>query len=105
MEKNPVKGFLTFLMCVIFLAFSLGSYAQTTVSGNVTGEDGAAIPGVSIVVQGTTQGTISDIDGNYTLALPDGAEILEFSYIGMLTQEVEIAGKTTINVVMKADVI
>ena len=105
MEKNPLKGFLTLLMMSVFMAFSLGSYAQTTVTGNVTGEDGAGIPGVSIVVEGTTQGTITDIDGNYVLTLPEGAEELTFSYIGMLTQNVEIAGQSTINVVMKADVI
>ncbi|WP_321343207.1 TonB-dependent receptor [uncultured Draconibacterium sp.] len=105
MEKNPLKGFLTLLMMSIFMAFSLGSYAQTAVTGSVTGEDGVGIPGVSIVIEGTTQGTITDIDGNYTLTIPEGAEKLTFSYIGMLTQEVEIAGQSTINVVMKADVI
>ena len=105
MEKNPLKGFLTLLMMSIFMAFSLGSYAQTAVTGTVTGEDGVGIPGVSIVIEGTTQGTITDIDGNYTLTVPEGAEKLTFSYIGMLTQEVEIAGQSTINVVMKADVI
>ncbi len=105
MEKNPLRGFLTLLMMSVFMAFSLGSYAQTAVTGTVTGEDGVGIPGVSIVVQGTTQGTITDLDGNYTLTLPDGAEKLTFSYIGMLTQEVEIAGQSTINIVMKADVI
>nr|WP_319501526.1 TonB-dependent receptor [uncultured Draconibacterium sp.] len=87
------------------MAFSLGSYAQTAVTGTVTGEDGIGIPGVSIVIVGTTQGTITDIDGNYTLTVPEGAEKLTFSYIGMLTQEVEIAGQSTISIVMKADVI
>ncbi|WP_303918937.1 TonB-dependent receptor [Draconibacterium sediminis] len=105
MEKNPLRGFLTLLMMSVFMAFSLGSYAQTAVTGTVTGEDGVGIPGVSIVVQGTTQGTITDLDGNYTLTLPDGAKNLTFSYIGMLTQQVEIAGQSTINIVMKADVI
>ncbi|WP_394706714.1 SusC/RagA family TonB-linked outer membrane protein [uncultured Draconibacterium sp.] len=105
MEKNPLRGFLTLLMMSVFMAFSLGSYAQTAVTGTVTGEDGIGIPGVSIVIVGTTQGTITDIDGNYTLTVPEGAEKLTFSYIGMLTQEVEIAGQSTISIVMKADVI
>lgn len=105
MEKNPLKGFLTFLLFAFFLAFSLGSYAQTAVTGTVTGEDGVGIPGVSIVITGTAQGTITDIDGKFTLPVPDGAEKLTFSYIGMLTQEIDIAGQTTIDVVMKADVI
>lgn len=105
MEKNPFKGFLTFLMCAFFLAFSLGSYAQTNVTGTVTGDDGAGIPGVSIVIKGTTQGTVTNIDGNYNLPIPEGATQLEFSYIGMLTQEVEIGDQTTIDVVLKPDVI
>ncbi|WP_346854806.1 TonB-dependent receptor [uncultured Draconibacterium sp.] len=105
MEKNPVKGFLTLLMMSIFMAFSLGSYAQSAITGTVTGEDGMGIPGVSIVVTGTTQGTITDIDGKFMLEVSDGAETLTFSYIGMLTQKVEIGDKTSIDVVMKADVI
>ena len=105
MEKRRSKGFKTFLFLAIIMAFSLGSFAQTTITGSVTGEDGAGIPGVSIVVVGTVQGTITDIDGNFTLSVPESANKLMFSYIGMLTQEVEIGDQTTINVVMEPDVI
>ena len=105
MERRLRKGLRTFLFLAIVMAFSLGSYAQKTVTGTVTGEDGAGIPGVSIVVVGTVQGTITDIDGSFTLDVSEGAEKLMFSYIGMLTQEVEIGDQTTFNIVMKPDVI
>ena len=105
MEKRQRKGFKTFLFLAIIMAFSLGSYAQKTVTGNVTGEDGAGIPGVSIVVMGTVQGTITDIDGNFTLSVPSDDAKLQFSYIGMLTQTVTVGNQTVINVVLKADVI
>lgn len=105
MEKSRFKGFKTFLFLVIAMTFSLGSYAQSSVTGTVTGEDGIGIPGVSIVVEGTTQGTITDIDGKYTLTVPEETSKLTFSYIGMLTQTIEVAGKTTIDVVLNADVI
>ena len=105
MERRLRKGLRTFLFLAIVMAFSLGSYAQKTVTGTVTGEDGAGIPGVSIFVVGTVQGTITDIDGSFTLDVSEGAEKLMFSYIGMLTQEVEIGDQTTFNIVMKPDVI
>ena len=105
MEKRLRKGFKTFLFLAIIMAFSLGSYAQKTVTGNVTGDDGAGIPGVSIVVVGTVQGTITDIDGNYTVSVPSETAKLQFSYIGMLTQTVTVGDQTVINVVLKPDVI
>jgi len=105
MEKTRRKGLKTFLFLAIIMAFSLGSYAQKTVTGNVTGEDGAGIPGVSVVLEGTVQGTITDIDGNYALAVPSNEAKLQFSYIGMLTQQITVGDQTVINVVMKPDVI
>ncbi len=105
MEKKCPKGVLAFLLIAIFMAFSLGSYAQTTVTGKVTDAEGLGVPGVSIVILGTTQGTITDVDGNYILAVPEGATKLIFSYIGMLTQEIEIGDQTNINIALKPDVI
>ncbi|MCK5782790.1 MAG: SusC/RagA family TonB-linked outer membrane protein, partial [Flavobacteriales bacterium] len=78
---------------------------KKTITGKVTDEKGESIPGVSIVVNGTTIGTISDNDGNYTLEIPDDAEIIEFSFIGMKTQEIEIGNQSTIDVIMEPDVI
>ncbi len=105
MEKNGFRGFLTFLLLVIFMAFSQGSFAQKTITGKVVDTDGAGIPGVSVLIVGTAQGAITDVDGNYTLPVPATATKLMYSYIGLLTQQIDIGVQTTINVVMKPDVI
>lgn len=76
---------------------------QPTVTGVVTDQQGLPLPGVSIVVKGTTTGTVTNTDGNFTLTLPQGAETLQFSFVGMRTQEIPIAGRTTFTVVMKEE--
>ena len=73
------------------------------VSGKVTDSSGASLPGVSVVVKGTTNGTISDANGNFSLSnVPENAT-LQFSFVGMKGQEVAIGNKTSINVVMEED--
>ncbi len=74
------------------------------ISGRVTDEDGEGLPGVSIVVKGTNQGTVSDLDGNYSLEVPSEETILVFSSVGFATQEIVVGGRTTINVEMVTDV-
>jgi TonB-linked SusC/RagA family outer membrane protein len=87
------------------LTFSF-SYAQDrTVSGKVTSaEDGSAVPGVNVVVKGTTTGTVTDLDGNYKLTVPASGGILQFSFIGLQSQEVEIGSRSVIDVAMASDV-
>ena len=64
MEKNHLKGFLTFLILAVLLAFSLGSQAQQKqISGQVVDQNGVGVPGVTIIVKETTVGTVSDVDG------------------------------------------
>ena len=75
------------------------------VSGKVTDSSGAPLPGVTVVVKGTTQGIITDVDGNYTLVKVPGDATLVFSFVGMKTQEEAVAGKSLINVMMKEDAI
>jgi TonB-linked SusC/RagA family outer membrane protein len=71
---------------------------QKSVSGKVTDGSGGSLPGVSVVVKGTSNGTITDADGRYTLnRIPENA-ILQFSFVGMKMQEVAVDGKSTINV-------
>ena len=73
------------------------------VTGSVTGaEDGSALPGVSVVVRGTTIGAVTDFEGNYTITVPDGSAVLMFSFVGMVTQEVPVDGRSTIDVVLEA---
>jgi TonB-linked SusC/RagA family outer membrane protein len=97
---------IAFFFSILLFMGNMALYAQTRViTGTVTSaEDDAPIPGVSIAVKGTTLGTITDIDGEYTIQVPQDANVLIFSFVGMQTQEVEIIG-TTINVVMESDVV
>ena len=75
------------------------------VSGKVTDSSGVPIPGASVVVKGTTTGVTTDNDGNFSLTLPADAKTLVFSFIGMRTQEINIANKTLINLVMQEEAI
>ncbi|MBG8553417.1 SusC/RagA family TonB-linked outer membrane protein [Hymenobacter guriensis] len=76
--------------------------ADVTVTGRVTDEKGEAMPGVNVVVKGTTVGTQTDVNGQYSLVAPDNA-ILVFSFVGYTSQESAVAGRTSINVSMAAD--
>lgn len=75
---------------------------QTDISGTVTDADGAPLPGANVVVKGTTNGTQTDFDGNYTISAEADATLV-FSYIGFSTQEVAVNGQTTINVSLAED--
>ena len=76
---------------------------EKIISGKVINENGEGLPGASILVKGTTQGTITDADGNYTLSVPGNATTLVFSFIGYLQEEVEIGERTVIDVRMVLD--
>lgn len=78
---------------------------QKSVSGKVTDASGGPLPGVSVVVKGTTNGTITDANGNYSLSKTAGNSILQFSFVGMKTQEIPVSGKTAINVTLVEDAI
>ena len=76
-----------------------------TVSGRVTDEKKEALPGVTIVVKGTTSGVTTDIDGNYSIVVPNpDSTVLVFSFIGMEKQELTVNGRTELNVIMIEDV-
>ena len=80
-------------------------HAQNTVSGAVTdAEDGGVLPGVNVVVKGSTIGTVTDIEGSYSLSVPDGETILVFSSVGYLGQEVAVGNQSTVNVTMNPDI-
>ncbi|WP_346863399.1 TonB-dependent receptor [uncultured Draconibacterium sp.] len=78
---------------------------KITVSGRVTDETGQALPGVTVVVKGTVQGTVTDTDGNYSLTDVSENVTLIFSYVGMQKQEIAVAGKSAINVTLQPDAI
>jgi TonB-linked SusC/RagA family outer membrane protein len=91
----------------IILTNSASSVLQQsqTISGRVTDSSGSPLPGVTVVVKGTTQGTITGTDGNYSFSNIPSDAILVFSFVGMKTQEIMVSGRTTINVVMQEETI
>lgn len=99
-----MRRFLLVLMAFSVVAFS--AYSQErSVSGKVTSsEDGSALPGVNVVVKGTTSGTVTDADGNYKLSVPSNGGALVFSFIGLQTQEVVIGDRAIIDVALSLDV-
>ena len=97
---NLVKGSIFMLLWI----FSLGVFAQNiTVRGSVNDENGEALIGVTVQVQGTSIGTVTDFDGNYVLENVGQSATLEVSYVGMQSAMVSVNGRTTINVVLEAD--
>jgi TonB-dependent starch-binding outer membrane protein SusC len=96
----------SFVLMAIFMAFSLGSFAQQkALSGKVTDNTGAPVAGATIVVKGTTLGVVTNLDGVYQLSVPATAAILQCSYIGMKTQDMQIGNQTVINLTMQPDLI
>jgi TonB-linked SusC/RagA family outer membrane protein len=78
---------------------------EKTISGKVTDSSGAPLPGVTVVVKGTTQGTITNADGEFSLSIPSDTETLRFSFVGMKTQEIPVDGRTTFTVIMEEETI
>ncbi|MCF8222608.1 MAG: TonB-dependent receptor [Bacteroidales bacterium] len=99
-----MKKISVLLMFLAFLSLQLVQAQTREITGTVTSaEDGSSLPGVQIVVVGTTIGAITDVDGNYSIDVPEDATALQFSFVGLATQEVEIAGRTVIDVEMTED--
>ena len=86
------------LLLSMSLALVLCTYAQRTVSGKVTDSGGEGLPGVTVVIKGTTNGTTTDIDGNYQLQVDGDDAVLVFSSVGMETQEVAVSARSVIDV-------
>ena len=95
-------GILPLILFGFAISFAFGQ--ERTITGNVTSEEEGAIPGVNIVIQGTTQGTVTDVDGNYSLVVPGPDAVLVFSSIGFTTQTVNVGSQSTIDVVLLPDV-
>ncbi len=93
---------LSFFMSMLLIG---SAYAQERmISGRVTSlDDGGPLPGVTVLIVGTSEGTQTNLNGEYTISVPASANALEFSYIGFSTQTITIGGRTTINVVMTTD--
>lgn len=93
------------LMCFsLLMVFQLWAQ-ERVVSGKVTSaEDGSSLPGVNVVLVGTAGGTVTDVEGNYKLTVPSSGGVLRFSFIGLVSQEIQIGGSTNMDVKMAQDV-
>jgi TonB-dependent SusC/RagA subfamily outer membrane receptor len=101
--SRPHENPMVFLVCIFMAVFSFqAAVAQNTISGKVTDNSGP-LPGVNVVVQGTTNGTVTDFDGNYSIRVPEDATTLVFSYIGYTTRQISINGRTEIDITMTED--
>lgn len=95
-----MKKFLLVTSVVCTMVSSV--WAQSTIKGTVSSE-GENLPGVSVLVEGSAAGTVTDIDGNYSVEVPSGSNTLIFTFIGMATEKVDIGGRSVIDVSMRAD--
>lgn len=94
------KWAFLFLLCVMS---TLGAFAQDrTVKGTVLDSMGETIIGANVMVKGTTNGTITDMDGNFSLSVPDNAKFLEVSFIGYETASVSIPQSNIIKITLKS---
>src|SRR5436190_14390028 len=94
------------LVCAaFFFALGIASAQDRTVSGRVTStEDSSPLPGVNVVLKGTTNGTVTDSDGAYKLNVPASGGSLVFSFIGLTTQEVNIGDRSVVDIGLGLDV-
>ena len=90
------------LALTLVLSLIVGTVSAQTVNGNVVDETGEAVIGATVMEKGTKNATVTDFDGNFTINMGD-SKVLVISYIGMQTQEINIAGKSSVNVVLKED--
>lgn len=98
MKKLCIKTLLVFFLT----AFNSLHAQEKTITGTITDVTGVPLGGVTVLVKNTTNGTSTDFDGNYSLKVNKDA-VLVLSYIGFVTQEITVSGKTVINVAMEED--
>lgn len=104
LPKGKWTRMLLSMVLLMVLTTSM-AFAQKEMSGKVIDETGATIPGVSVVVKGTTTGTITDMDGKYSLTVPAATKNLSFSFVGMVAVDMPIGQSNVINVTMKSETI
>jgi TonB-dependent starch-binding outer membrane protein SusC len=101
-EPWRLRLLIAFLLAILFLPASV--YAQQVVTGKVTDETGAGMPGVNILVKGTTNGTTSDVNGDYNISVEDATATLVFSFIGYNSIEQVVGTQSTININMTPNI-
>jgi len=99
-----MKKLKMFFVCILFAGIQIVNAQTKSISGTVTSmDDDLTIPGVSVMVKGTTIGTVTDIDGKYNLNVPADAKTIVFSFVGMKTIESPLTS-SVVDVKMESDV-
>src|SRR5690606_17182827 len=101
--STPLWRLCALVFSMMFTA-SLAFAQERTISGQVTAEGEGPLPGVNVLVKGTSQGTVTDVEGNYRLNVPSSESVLVFSSIGFATEEITVGTQTTINLNMMPDI-
>jgi len=94
---------IKFLILIFLLGTASASWAQTSITGTVTDEQSAPLPGATVLEKGTTNGTTTDFDGNFTIEVADQNAVLEVSYIGFSTTELPLNGQSNVMVQLSED--
>jgi len=100
-----MKRFVCFLLFMALGTLTMFGQAREISGTVISDEDGEPLPGVSVSVKGTSVGTITDVGGKYVINVPQDGEILVFSFVGLLTRELEIGSSTVVDVVMEQDLL
>jgi Ca-activated chloride channel homolog len=100
-KRNALLKLAFVLFAIVIIAMGLKS--ERLVSGKVTDVSGTVLPGVNVMIKGTSNGTVTDVDGKYNIKVPDEKCVLVFSFIGYKAQEIEVLGKNVVNVTLKEE--
>jgi TonB-dependent starch-binding outer membrane protein SusC len=104
MKRNYQELSKLLMLLLVGITMSSFSFGQTTISGSVSTKQGDRLPGVNVLIKGTAQGTTTDSNGKFILAVPDNTAVLTFSFIGYANQEIVVGNKTEFAVVLEEDV-
>src|SRR4051812_45923178 len=96
-----IKSLLT--TCFFSLMFLVAMAQGRTVTGTVTGDDTEPLPGVNVIVTGTSRGTVTDLNGAYSIELREGENSIAFSFIGYKAQTAEVGDRSVVDVVLQSD--
>lgn len=101
LSKNILQKIVFTLTVLFFSSFSL--FAQINVTGTITDDTDAPIPGANVTIKGTMLGVVSDVNGVYSISVPNVNSVIVFSFVGFATQEMVVGNQTRINMVLKED--
>lgn len=100
-----MRKFLLFMSVLLVMTVQYVMAQERTVTGRVTSaEDGTPLPGVNVVIKGSTTGTVTDADGKYTINVPSGDAVVQFSFIGLTSQEIVVGSRVVLDVNLSSDI-